>query len=403
MKPRSQRWILDALLNMGGLDVLHPESLADFEQLGYAYADIVRTYSGIKAGRVLTKEWTTTAQQVERKAQFAEERGYKLSARDLFRRAGLCYGRAQYTIFMSNPMKIALHTKMVGCYKKVMQYTTTPLERVEIPFEGKTLYCVLHLPGKDGKVPCVLLVPGMDMYKEDWHFVAQRYIIPRGMAAMSMDGPGQGESRLNGLTVTIDNYERAAAAAVDYLVKRPEINAEKIVLLGISMGSYYSTRIAAYESRLKGAATAMGCYALNNMDVAFDVAQPSYKANYMYMAGIPDEVKFDETVTALMNLKDIAPKVKCPFLMAQGEYDELVSLEDALTVFDLVKAPKELWLYEDEFHPLGGVVEELYPTMVDWLLAALDGKYKKGMDERITIGRDGSFQKGRGEPRWWPT
>mgnify|MGYP003352428067 FL=1 len=48
------------------------------------------------------------------------------------------------------------------------------------------------------------------------------------MHAFSFDGPGQGESNLRGIRLTADNYEEAAAAAIDYLMKRKEVDAQKI-------------------------------------------------------------------------------------------------------------------------------------------------------------------------------
>ncbi|MDO8473631.1 MAG: alpha/beta fold hydrolase, partial [Dehalococcoidia bacterium] len=403
MERRSQRWILDTLLGVGGIGVLHPESQGAFEQMGYDHADLVRVYSQAKAGAMLPKAWTTTAQQVERRAQYAEERGYKITARDLYQRAAQLYGRAQYGFFRDDPRKTALHAKMVDCSRKVMAAMPNPVERVEIPFEGKTIYCVLHLPAeaKTKRVPVVLLLPGMDMFKEDWHPMAQRHLVPRGLAGMAIDGPGQGETLLHGVKVTVDNYERAAKAVLDYLVKRPEIDPASLVLLGVSMGSYWGTRLAAFDDRIKGAATVMGCYALDNMDVIFNVAQPSFKLNFMYMAGISDEAEFDEKVTKQMGLRNSAPEVKCPLLMCIGEFDELLPLEEALAVYDLVRAPKEIWVYEQEFHPLGNVSGELFSSLFDWLLGALASKYQPGMDNRIVLGRDGSHVKGSGRPAWW--
>lgn len=399
MERKGQRWILDILLGMGGLDVLHPESQAFFEQVGYQHIDLQKVFS-IPRASMLTKSWTKNAQDVERKARDAEERGFKLSARDFYVRAGLMYGRAQYTYFRDSPNKAALHARLVECFKKVMQFNPTPVERVEIPFEGKKLYCMLHLPASTAKkVPCALLIPGMDMFKEDWFTTAQREYLPRGMAAMAVDGPGQGESLLNGLKASADNYERAVKAIIDYLVARKEIDPNKIVLFGVSMGSYWGTRSAAYNERIKACATAMGCY--GSMEIIFNQAQPNFKTNFMYMAGYSDEKEFDEKVTKHMNLWEVAPKVKCPYLMEMGEFDELTAVEDALAVYDLVKAPKEIWLYEDEFHPLGGAGSDILSKGADWLLQALEGKFQPGMDRRYLIARDGSYKEGTARPKWW--
>jgi dipeptidyl aminopeptidase/acylaminoacyl peptidase len=398
MERKGQKWILETLLGVGGLDILHPESQGTFEQFGYNHNDLKRVFS-IPSGSMMTKSWVKTAEEVEAKGKYAEKRGFHLTARDLYLRASLLYGRSQYTYFRDDPRKNALHNKLVECYEKVIKYTATPVERVQVPFEGKTVHCVLHLPAGKGKVPCVLMLPGMDMFKEDWHVTAQREYLPRGMAVMALDGPGQGETLLQGLKATADNYEKAAKAVIDYLVKRPEIDPGKIGLYGTSMGSYWGTRVAAYDQRVKACATSMGCY--GTMEIIFNLAQPNFKVNFMYMAGIGDEKEFDEKVAKHMHLKDAASKVKCPYLMQHGEFDELCPPEDALAHYESVKAPKEIRVYEDEFHPLGGSAAEMISSTADWLLQMLEGKYKPDMDNRILVSRHGTYQEGAARPRWW--
>ena len=58
-----------------------------------------------------------------------------------------------------------------------------------------------------------------------------------------------------------------------------------------------------------------------------------------------------------------------------GEFDELCPLEDAEQLFDLLKCPKELWVYENETHTLGSRLPDFYLAVADWLLDALNGKF----------------------------
>lgn len=396
---RSQRWVLDTLLGMGGWDVLHPEAQGFFEELVYNHADAARVFAQVKSGVMFPKAWSLTAAELKRKGEHYEKRGLSRAARDLYARAAVCYGRAQYSYYRDDERKRRFHAKMVECYRRVMDLNPTPIERVEIPFEGKTLYAVLHLPARSGKFPAVILGPGMDMFKEDWHNIAQTYYKERGLACLAIDGPGQGESLLNGLKVDVTNYERAGSAFIDYLAKQPEIDADKIGLFGVSMGSYWGTRIAAHDPRLRACATGLGCY--GTMEVIFNQAQPNFRANFMYMAGYTDEARFDAEILQHMHLSDMSPRVRCPYLMAHGEFDELTPLEDALATYELVKAPKELWVFDWEFHPMGGVAAEFIAAAADWVVEMLNGNYGPGMDNRYFIGRDGHVQVGSGTPPWW--
>lgn len=397
MQRNGQKWTLDALLKIGGWDLLHPESVTYWEGLGYNHGDIQRVFSMVKCGDMLPKAWSQRASEVEAKAAYFEGRGFKETAKAMYSRAAQLYGRAQYSYFSDDPKKRAYHDKLRKCFDKVISLNATPIERVEIPFEGKTLYGVLHLPTDAENVPCVILCPGMDMFKEDWTFGSQGIYVPRGMATLAIDGPGQGETLLNGCKCTVENFERAVSAFIDYLINRKEINPEKIVLFGTSMGSYWGTRAAAHDHRLKAVATALGCY--GPKDVIFNVAQPNFKKNFMYMAGIPDEDEFDQ-IAEKMYLGDMMYDIECPFLMIHGEFDELTPVQDVIDEYSKVKSPKELWLIEDSFHCLGAIVQEFFLSVGDWLTARLNEEPMPA-DNAVYIRTSGEFVQGA-KPAWWP-
>jgi dipeptidyl aminopeptidase/acylaminoacyl peptidase len=270
-------------------------------------------------------------------------------------------------------------------------------ERVSIPFGDHSLHAVLHRPQGDpgAKCPAIVLLPGMDMFKEEWTRLAQRTIVPRGVAALSLDGPGQGESLLNGVKVTPTNYDEAGRVAVEWLASDVGIAGDRIGLAGFSFGAYWAARIAAVEPRLTCVAAVEGVQA----SVIFGQAQPNYRRHFMYMAGVESEAEFDDLVEQ-MSLDDVVPKIECPSLFVQGEFDELRPVEDALRVYELAAEPKELWILEDQFHPMGEWADELPGLVVDWLLARMNGTSHAG-DRRLYLRQDGTFIDGDASPPWW--
>jgi fermentation-respiration switch protein FrsA (DUF1100 family) len=121
---------------------------------------------------------------------------------------------------------------------------------------------------------------------------------------------------------------------------------------------------------------------LYSMVPIFELAPPSFKANFMYMAGIDDETAFD-SMAACMGLADVGPRIRCPILLTQGENDYLCPLEGAERFFDEIAGPKEMWIFQDEFHPLGGVMAHLIPWLADWVRDALAGKFPLGYARRV--------------------
>ena len=108
----------------------------------------------------------------------------------------------------------------------------------------------------------------------------------------------------------------------------------------------------------------------------------------MYMAGMTEEEAFD-SIADQMELKGYGSRVCCPTLLVTGEFDPLSPVEAALEFYRELSGPKELWVLENEFHRvwamegLGGL--DLNPYAVDWLRAALEGRFKAGYQKTVYV------------------
>lgn len=376
---KGQKWITEEFYRIH--DVFGFRSVM-FVEWGFRPADVKRTTERIKVPGAVVKEWVRTASQEEAFAREAETAGHRESAAEFYYRAALYYGPTCGVIHANTPRKRDLYARLIHCYQKFTElFDEAYVRRVEIPFEnGRTIPGILQtVPGAQ-KTPCVLVVPGMDTIKEYMPSPYHNHFRRRGMATLTIDGPGQGESNVRETWVTLDNFERAGSAAIDFLERRPEIDASRIGTYGWSMGSYWAPRIAAHDSRVKAVVGAMGVY--EQKDTIFKQSKPAYRANYMYMSNIFDEDAFDQ-MAAQMTLEPIADKIKCPTLLAMGEFDELCPLEDGERFFNALRCPKELWVFENETHTFGGRLPDFYLFVADWMRDALDGRFKAGHARRI--------------------
>ncbi len=374
-----QKWITEEFYKV--LDVFGFRAVM-FVEWGFRPADVKRTTERIKVPGAVAKEWVRTASQEEQLAREAEAAGHRESAAEFYYRAALYYGPACGVIHSNTARKRELYAKLVACYEKFIELNPEGhVRRVEIPFEnGKTIPGILQtVPGVE-KAPCILVVPGMDTIKEYMPSPYHNHFRRRGMATLTIDGPGQGESNVRETWVTLDNFERAGSAAIDFLEKTPGIDASRIGAYGWSMGSYWVPRIAAHDSRLKAIVGAMGVY--GQKDTIFMHSKPAYRANYKYMANVYDDAQFDE-MAAQMSLAPLVDQIKCPTLLAMGEFDELCPLEDAENFFESLQCPKELWVYENETHTFGSRLPDFYLHVADWLRDAIDGKIAAGHAKRI--------------------
>jgi dipeptidyl aminopeptidase/acylaminoacyl peptidase len=382
-----QDWILDRFIGSLGVNALMPGFMTFMASpvVGFNNADLERIGKRTQGLSSMRRSYMRAAQYREGIARQAEADGHTVTARRHYYLASLAYGFAQYTIQEDhNPEKKAIHDKSQECYAKVIAYAAAPIEKVEIPFKDEPSYeaesfpGILHLPAGKGPWPCVIFIPGTDMHKEQIPNPEDNIFTKRGMACLSIDGPGQGESLLRMLKVRVEtwNYERAVSAAIDYLQTRPGIDPQRIATFGVSTGSYWSPRAALWEARHGNRIKAAGGLAAQ-WDPAFltefEYAQPNFKSNYMYMAGEGRESEFNR-LAPLHDLRGSLKEIHCPLLIVQGEFDELCTPEQVQSILSEATVPYELRIYEDEFHPLGGVALEAYEGACDWLKDRLEGR-----------------------------
>ena len=388
-KRDDQQWMLDLALNMRG-------RVQNFERDDWETPSRAHNY------RMLPKQWQLQAEHDERLGRQAQSQGFDDTACQHYDHAIEAYRMAQHPIFYDdNPVKLNLYWRLSDAVDRRSEVAPYPVERVEVPFDdGKTISCLLHLLPDRRKAPCVIYVPGMDQTKEAFPKVAGNPAIARGMHILSMDGPGQGHSNIQKIRAVGDNYERAGAAVIDYLQTRPEVDDDKIGVYGVSMGSYWSLRLASYDHRMAALASGVACFNPNN--TIFTQSSPRFKQQFMYMAGMDDEGEFDE-MAEKMTVKGYVDKITCSTLLVTGEFDPLCPLEDAVEVYEDLTTRKEMWVVEDQFHPLWGIPNlgklDCHHYIIDWLSRALlQNKTNDGRIAFVATKGDGPF----GDCEWSP-
>ena len=97
----------------------------------------------------------------------------------------------------------------------------------------------LHLPlVASPPYPVVIMLPGMDTFKEKLVWGYGDKMLERGFAALAIDGPGQSEALVNGLKVTADNFADAGRACLDVDRLPQGSRQQRIGVFGRSFGSY---------------------------------------------------------------------------------------------------------------------------------------------------------------------
>lgn len=375
-----QRWALDNVIRAVTIDWDQPRSFYLNAACGVeATADFAAIRERVKKYADIEAAFASTARRREAKARAAEADGALVTARDNYFMAAIHWGSAQWSRHQNDEANLAYNGSKRDCYTSYARLAAHRIEPVMIPFKGGSLPGWFHLPPNyaGGRIPVVISFPGMDTYKEVFVALKGDRWLERGIAVLALDGPGQAECRVLGLTVSMENWKAVGKAAVDWLMARSEIDPQKIGAFGNSFGSFFVTIVTANEPRI------CACVAnSNNLEpgfhAIFEEASPSYKKRFMYMAGFTDEAKFDDFRKTL-TWEGHAENIRVPYLCVAGEWDELSPMEHTERMLSTMSNPRRLVVYQDARHAIGACPSVNLgphpPTLVaDWMADRFAGK-----------------------------
>jgi len=200
-------------------------------------------------GDLWGKEWGKVGVKYEALAEEREKQGKKQDAGENYYLAYEYYRIGRYPV-PSSPEKMNCYKGALRTFIKAGPYMDPPLERIEIPFEGKKVVGYLQVPKGITRPAVVMHWGGVDGWKEDRRSNSD-VLLKIGLACFTIDMPGAGENPCQGSDL---KAERTFSAAMDYLETRSDIDGKRIACMGGSFGGYWAAKLAHTESkRLRGA------------------------------------------------------------------------------------------------------------------------------------------------------
>ncbi len=195
------------------------------------------------------REWGKFGARYEVLAGEQEKQGKKKEAGETFYLAYEYYRIGRYPV-PSSPEKRKCYRGALRTFLRAAPTMDPPLERVEIPFEGKKVVGYLQVPKGVNRPPVVMHWGGVDGWKEDRR-TNNDVLLKIGLACFTVDMPGAGENPCLGNDL---RAERSFSAAMDYLETRSDIDRKRIACMGGSFGGYWAAKLAHTEpKRLCGA------------------------------------------------------------------------------------------------------------------------------------------------------
>lgn len=297
-------------------------------------------------------------------AREAEGLGRVRTAGEAWVRAALSYHFAKFVWMLDPDAHRSAADRAVSAIGEAHRLLDPTAERVEVPFEGGTMVGNLRRPAGVTRPPLVLLLPGLDSTKEEF-FTWEDVFLVRGMATLSLDGPGQGETGYH--THIRADYEVGPTAMLDHLAHRDDLDPERVGVAGVSLGGYYAPRTAAFEPRVRAACAIGGPHTFGEF---FDDRPSLTKETFLHHSGARDLAEA-KAIADTLTLAGVLPEVRQPFLVIFGRQDRLIPYEHAERV--AAEAPNaELVMFPEGNHVCNNIPYRYRPLAADWMAERLD-------------------------------
>ncbi len=239
------------------------------------------------------------------------------------------------------------------------------------------IYGILCRPVKPGKYPALLRVPGAGSrpYGGDVWTASQGAVvleigihgIPVTMEQKVYDnlnhGAFEGYWETNLDQPEKNYYKRVVAGAVravDYIASLPEWNGKDIGVTGASQGGFLSLAVAALDKRITFMAAVHD--AMCDYEIALQQRACGWP-HYFYQQKNPDMRKVEGA--RYYDGINFARRVACPSFFTFGYNDEVVPPSSSWSVYNVVKAPKTISLYQMTGHYW---YQEQWDEWENWLL-----------------------------------
>ena len=247
------------------------------------------------------------------------------------------------------------------------------MKKQEVSFKSDTLslYGELYFPDKMGHSPKTLIIchgiPAVphNPSERGYAILAEKF-CDNGFATLIFNFRGAGKSQGN---FDLMGWTEDLKSAIDFLYSIAELKKSRLSLLGFSGGAAVSICVAADDPRVSAVVT-LACPA------AFDFLQPG-KAHeliaYFRKIGIIRDADFPpsredwlERFAAVSPLNCIPRVSPRPLLLIHGDQDNTVPLDNARTLYEQAKEPKELVIIPGAGHRLR-LEEKAVAIALNWL------------------------------------
>lgn len=320
-------------------------------------------------GEAWAASWNNLGARWETKAHAAEKAGDAAGAKDAFLKSYGYYGIARHP-FPSTPAKRHGYAKTREMFLAASKYFAIPVERVSIPFKDNPIVGHLRLP-KELPAPMIMHWGGIDNWKEERHSFGEAF-VKEGWGCFIIDSPGTGECPM----LAGPEAHQVHVAVLEYLLKRPEVKADRVAVVGASFGGYWATKLAHVAPHQLRAAVNWGGGIHHFFQPEWQ-ERSRHADSYLFdlieaRANLFGKKSFEELCAVMPALSLIdqgwLDKPCTAMLIVNGKEDKQVPLEDFYLLLEHGN-PKAIRLFHGGHM---GSIPNIFKTVLEWLHRKLD-------------------------------
>jgi dienelactone hydrolase len=195
--------------------------------------------------------------------------------------------------------------------------------------------------------------------------VYEDLFLQRGMATLVFDGPGQGEAEYD-LPIRGD-YEAPVKAVIDHIETRDDLDRDRVGIMGVSLGGYYSARAAAFDKRITACLSFSGPYSwVEIFDGRNELSREAFRVR-SHSRTMEEAHEKAKTLT----LEGAAMNITCPIYIVAGELDRLTPPANAERIAAEVSGPKVLQIVQGGNHVVNNRRYMYQTQAADWMAQQL--------------------------------
>jgi pimeloyl-ACP methyl ester carboxylesterase len=292
-----------------------------FEFSGAEPAELSRAFSRAgHDGQSLVDAFCSLGHEIRFLAQLVDEAGDSGVARELYFRATLYYLAADL-FTLDRRQRAGIYSAAMPCFDRFRRLSTPPIEKIALDHPAGAVMAHFRTPNTaKGPHPAIVMLQGAETVKE-WMVAFEDHALARGIATLTVDQPGWGESGLTGeKLLSAGDLETCAHLALDFLQRRRDINGEAVGVFGTGFGGLLAPYCAALEPRFSAVAS------LGAIFYAKEVwkALPAVLLRRIYrITGLKTPNELDEWFDQL-RIEETLSQASCPALLVHGAKDEIV-------------------------------------------------------------------------------